>query len=290
MRLASNKLKDIISFYHRELAPVYEKSEIDAMVSRSVEHVLGYSSTDLLIRMDSNVNQSDLLKLYDGAKALKQGLPLQYILGEAWFYDLKFKVTEAVLIPRPETEELVELVLKENTAAASFLDIGTGSGCIPVTLKKHLPQSTVYAADISADALRVAGENATTNNTDIHFFEADVLNTGAFLEQLNTRVEVIISNPPYIQASEKNSMAPQVLDHEPHLALFVEGDDPILFYKKITDLCRQALAPKGRLYFELNPLTAEAVKDYVLRSGSFETAALIKDLSGKTRFLKAVNA
>jgi release factor glutamine methyltransferase len=288
MRVASNKLKDIIGFYQQELSGVYSKNEIDALAGLAIAHYLGYSNTELLRRLDSNVNQSALIKLYDCAKALKQNRPLQYILGEAWFYGLSFRVNEQVLIPRPETEELVELILKENLSPGSFLDIGTGSGCIPVTLKKHQPQSQVNAADISTGALEVARENAGRHQTDISFFEADVLTTGSFVKAVGGPFEVMVSNPPYIQLSEKAAMSPHVADQEPDLALFVNGTDPIVFYKKIIDLCAELLLPQGRLYFELNPLTAEAVKEYAEHSQLFAQVQLVKDMSGNTRFLKGV--
>lgn len=287
MRVASNKLKDIIGFYHRELAAIYSKNEIDALAGLAVEHYLGYSTTELIRRLDSNVNQSGLIKLYDCAKALKQNRPLQYILGEAWFYGLCFRVNEQVLIPRPETEELADLILKENPAPASFLDIGTGSGCIPITLKKHRPQSRVSAADISPGALVVARENAKQHHAEVSFFEADVLNTDAFTQAAGGRFEIIVSNPPYIQLSEKAAMSSHVAGQEPDLALFVNGTDPIVFYKKIIDLCAEILLPQGRLYFELNPLTAGAVKTYAQQSGLFFQVELVKDMSGNTRFLKA---
>jgi release factor glutamine methyltransferase len=288
MRVASNKLKDIIGFYQEELSGVYSKNEIDALAGLAIAHYLGYSNTDLLRRLDSNVNQSALIKLYDCAKALKQNRALQYILGEAWFYGLSFRVNEQVLIPRPETEELVELILKENLSPVSFLDIGTGSGCIPITLKNHRPQSRVSAADISEGALDVAKDNARRHQTGISFFEADVLNTVSFSKAAGGPFEVIVSNPPYIQLSEKGTMSNHVVDQEPDLALFVTGTDPIVFYKKIIDLCAELLLPQGRLYFELNPLTAKAVKAYAQEPGLFSQIELVKDMSGNTRFLKAV--
>lgn len=287
MRVAGNKLKHISSFFYSELSDSYPASEIEAMLAFAVESVLGFSKTELVLKAEENINQSDLLKLYDCAKDLKKNIPLQYILGETWFYGLRFKVNKHVLIPRPETEELVELILKENRIVSSILDIATGSGCIPVSLKKNLPKTTVLACDISADALHVAGENAVLNKTNIDFFKEDILQTTDFSVE-PTSFEMIISNPPYIKESEKNKMDKNVLDHEPHQALFVEGEDEILFYRKIIDLCQKALIPKGRLYFELNPLTAQSVEDYAKKSNLFESTALIKDMSGKTRFFKAI--
>ena len=191
------------------------------------------------------------------------------------------------MIPRPETEELVDYVLKENKNAKTYLDVGTGSGCIPVSIKKNNPSGSVYGCDISTDALALAKKNAALNETEIIFFLADALNTEQLLQKTETNFDVIISNPPYIKYSEKELMTPSVLDNEPHLALFVEGEDNIIFYKKIIDLCKYKLNNNGKLYFELNPLTADNVKEYSLKSKLFKKVELLKDLSGKVRFLRA---
>jgi len=287
MRIAGNKLKHIIDFFHLELNGVYPESEIEAMLSVAIEKVLGYSKTEIIGKTEENINQSDLLKLYDCAKDLKKNIPLQYILGETWFYALRFKVNKHVLIPRPETEELVDLILKENKDASSILDIGTGSGCIPVSLKKNLPGASVFACDISSEALNLAKINAETNAVQVSFFETDIL-SGTVLEKTNTEVDVIVSNPPYIKENEKAHMEKNVLEYEPHLALFVKGDDPIVFYKKIIDLCLDSLTKKGKLYFELNPLTAKEVEDYAKKSNLFESTFLIRDMSGVLRFFKGI--
>jgi len=288
MRIAGNKLKHIIDFFHSELRDAYPSSEVEAMMNTAVEQVLGFSKTEILQKKEENINQSDLLKLYDCAKALKKNIPLQYILGESWFYNLKFKVDKNVLIPRPETEELVDLILKENKTATSILDIGTGSGCIPIALKKNLPNAEIFACDISADALSIAKKNAEMNNAEVHFFETNILEEKHLEKKTGKFFEIIVSNPPYIKESEKISIEKNVLEHEPHLALFVDGEDNIIFYKKIIDLCDESLAKKGRLYFELNPLTAEEVNDYAKSTKLFETSLLIKDMSGALRFFKAV--
>ncbi len=288
MRVASNKLSDIIGFYYSELEGIYAHDEITAMAAMAIEHYLGITRRELPQKMSSNVNQSELIKLYDCAKLLKQHRPLQYILGQAWFYGLTLRVNESVLIPRPETEELVDLVLKENKTAASFFDIGTGSGCIPVSINKNRPNALVSACDISAAALAVARQNALLQQVPVHFFEADVLDAPNFLKKTNHCFEVILSNPPYIKPSEKNTLSKNVLGQEPDLALFVEGEDAILFYKKIIDLCGQLLEAGGRLYFELNPLTAASVEAYAQQSELFAQTGLIKDLSGKQRFFKGI--
>lgn len=288
MRIAGNKLKHISDFFHSELREVYPASEIDAMLAVAVETVLGFSRTDQLIKQDENINQSDLLKLYDCAKDLKKNIPLQHSLGETWFYNLRFKVSPSVLIPRPETEELVELILKENPGLLSVLDIGTGSGCIPVSIKSNSLKTEVFACDISTDALLIAKKNATLNKVEINFFEANALDEKDIPLKTKNSFEIIVSNPPYIKADEKKAMEKNVLEHEPHLALFVEGADSIIFYKKIIDLCSKSLAHKGRLYFELNPLTAEEVQSYAEESHLFEKTFLIIDMSGVLRFFKGI--
>ena len=287
MRIASNSLSALISFYHSELNAIYEASEIDAILNLILDHYLGFSKTDLIAKKNENLNQSDLLKLYFCCKELKNNIPVQYVLKEAWFYDLKFYVDANVLIPRPETEELLDLILKENKNDVSFLDIGTGSGCIPVSIKKNKENSKVYACDVSAEALNVAKKNAVINKTDITFIETDILNLEASAKNINSTFDVIISNPPYIKASEKELMTKPVLDNEPHLALFVNGNDDIIFYKKIIDLCKEKLNTNGKLYFELNPLTAGNVLQYAQQSKSFKEVKILKDMSGKERFLKA---
>lgn len=288
MRVASNSLAHLRDFYHSELNSVYENSEIDSILNLALEHYLGFSRTDIVNRRNENLNQSDLLKLYFCCKELKKNTPLQYILKEAWFYNLKFYVNQHVLIPRPETEELVDLILKENPTAEWFLDIGTGSGCIPIAIKKNLKNSFVSACDISADALEVAKKNAELNKTEVHFIEVDILKEKETDKKIEPTFDVIISNPPYIKADEKEQMTKSVLDNEPHLALFVEGADDILFYKKIIDLCKEKLNAKGKLYFELNPITAQNVADYANSSKQFSKVELIKDMSGKIRFLRAI--
>lgn len=287
MRIATNKFSDMALFWHRELDGIYGPDETTAMLAIAAEHYLGWSRNDLSLKAGANLNQSDVILIYDCAKALKEGQPLQYILGEAWFLNLGFKVGPQVLIPRPETEELVDSVLKEEAAARSFLDIGTGSGCIPISIKHYLPNAEVKACDISADALRLATENAKRHHTTIEFILTDALNTGKLKTDIGSVAEVIISNPPYIQETEKENMSGNVLAHEPHTALFVEGNDAILFYRRIIDAAEAMLLPGGRLYFELNPLTAEAVKQYASDSGLFQEVILRNDMSGKVRFLKA---
>lgn len=307
MKIASNKLSDLYVFYKNELSDLYDEDELYAIFEVICEKYLKFSKSDVKQQFHSNLNQSDLLHIYDAAKALKTGLPVQYVLKEAFFYDLFFDVTPAVLIPRPETEELVDLILKSDishlSTPISILDIGTGSGCIPITLKKHLPEINAFGIDISEDALAVAKKNAEKHKVAVTFQLCDVLDPASasilsglkshtshlisHISYLTSQFSILVSNPPYIAQTESAQMADRVLNHEPHLALFVEGNDPILFYKHIIDLCESCLESGGLLFFELNPLFAFDVKNYANTVNLFNFAELITDMSGKNRFLKA---
>jgi release factor glutamine methyltransferase len=288
MKVASNKVADVLHFYYSELNILYERSEIDAIIKLVFEHYLGFSRNEIQQRINENLNQSDLLKVYDCCKELLTGKPLQYIIKESWFYNHPLFVNEHVLIPRPETEELVSVVLKENPDAKSILDIGTGSGCIPVTIKAVLKSAEVSACDISEEALKVAKKNSDKLHAHVHFYFTDILQTDDAIKKTKGNFEIIISNPPYIKESEASSLAVNVIGFEPHEALFVTGDDDIIFYKKIIDFCHYKLEPGGRLYFELNHLTAWLVKEYADASGLFDSAEIFRDMSGKLRFMKAV--
>ncbi len=290
MKIATNKLSDLYEFYKTELVSIYDNDELYAIFELVCEHYLGYSKTDTRLNFNGNLNQSDVLKIYDTAKALKTGMPIQYIFGEADFYNLKFNVNSSTLIPRPETEELVDLIIKQfkqearNNQTLNILDIGTGSGCIPIILKKNIPNSKVAGIDISEQALEVAKSNAIKNNVDIEFIKLDILSQ---LITHNSTFNTIVSNPPYVLNSEAKQMDSRVLEHEPHLALFVEDTDPIIFYKRIIDLCAKYLEERGYLFFELNPIYANDVKKYANDSKIFNFTEIMQDMSGKERFLKA---
>lgn len=287
MRIAGNKVKHLLDFYLRELDQLHEPSEIKALFNLACEQYLGWSAHEVVQNLESHLNQSDLLKLYDCGKALAEGKAIQYIFGEAWFYNRKFKVSPAVLIPRPETEELVDIIIKTEKKCSSIFDIGTGSGCIPISLALAFPAAVVSACDISSDALAIARENDKLFKAGVVFKILDILSEDA-IAAVDKGFDAIISNPPYILSSEKSQMSAHVIAQEPHLALFVEGLDEVLFYRKIIALCKTILNTNGTLYFELNPLTAEQVKIVAQESGLFSTVALFKDMSGKLRFLRAV--
>jgi len=288
MFVASNKLKHVLIFFITELNSIYPETEIKALFETACNYYLNFNKTQVQLKINDNINQSDLIKLYNCCNKLKKLIPIQYILNQAWFYNLKFYVNSSVLIPRPETEELVDLILKENKHLQSILDIGTGSGCVPISIKYNKINAEVFACDISNIALEVAKKNAILNKVNVIFFNSNILNEIEFDLSFNKKVEVIVSNPPYIKSTEKNSLHKNVIDNEPHLALFVKGNDDIIFYKKIINVCKTHLVAGGKLYFELNPLTANDVKNYVIQSNQFNIVNLINDLSGNLRFLKAI--
>ncbi|MEI6020359.1 MAG: peptide chain release factor N(5)-glutamine methyltransferase, partial [Bacteroidota bacterium] len=241
MKIAGNKLEHLRAYYLRELNAMMDQSEIDAQFALVVEHYLGIPKKDLHLKLNENLNQSDLLDIYNACKAIQKQQPIQYVLGAAYFYDMPFIVNKSVLIPRPETEELVSLILKQNQNITSVLDIGTGSGCIPITIKKHRPICEVSACDISADALLTAEKNAAKYGLNIHFFNCDILSAAVSDHLENKAFDLIVSNPPYVLESEKTQIEAAVLDHEPHGALFVFDSDPILFYRRIIQLCEKHL-------------------------------------------------
>jgi release factor glutamine methyltransferase len=284
MRIATNKLSDLYKFYKNQLSSIYDEGELYSIFELVCEKYLNYSKIQVEQRFNENINQSNLINIYNAGVELKKGTPIQYILKEAYFYDLVFNVSNAVLIPRPETEELVDIVIKSKINPASILDIGTGSGCIPITFKKHLQQAKVVGVDISDKALEIAKSNALKNEVEVEFLKQDILSE--FLIS-NVNFSIIISNPPYVLNSEAKKMDARVLEHEPHLALFVEDNDPIVFYKRIIDLCDRHLEEKGWLFFELNPMYAIDVKNYASDSKIFNFVEILKDISGKQRFLKA---
>ncbi len=285
MRVAGNRVRQMADFYKQELARLYNDDEVEELLFRVMEHYLKCNRHEFQKASENLLNQSDLIKIYDAGKRLAKGEPLQYVLGEAWFYKYPFKVNQWVLIPRPETEELTELIIKEHRRLNSLiLDLGTGSGCIPITLKKELPNAIVNGCDISEEALQLAHENAKDLNAEVSFFRYDVLSE----TPLPGAYDVLVSNPPYIKKTEALQLHENVRNHEPHLALFVEDDDAIVFYRKIIALCENHLNSGGKLYFELHALTAEEVKAQAYKSHLFKSVELKNDLSGNVRFLIAV--
>jgi release factor glutamine methyltransferase len=284
VKIPTNKIADIIEYFKNQLADIYLKEEIQAFINICFHHFIDISPAQLLIKKNERVSESELLKLNFAVKDLKKHRPIQYIIGETEFYGLKFKVTPAVLIPRPETEELVDWIIKEYKTQGDLkvIDVCTGSGCIAVSLKKELSKAEVTAVDISKEAIAVAKENAALNATNIDFIEADVLKA---FPAFNNKFDIIVSNPPYVTQEDKKLMQKNVLDYEPHLALFVEEDNELIFYKSIADFAKGALSENGSLYFEINESKGDELKE-LLQENGFKNIDLKSDLSGKHRMLK----
>jgi release factor glutamine methyltransferase len=287
MRIADNSASSLVKYFHKELNGLYPERELDAILREVFRHYLGLSTDNTAGFNELRLNQSDVLLVYDACKALKRQEPLQYILGETWFYGLPIGVNRQVLIPRPETEELVDIMIRENSGARSFLDIGTGSGCIALALAKNLPEAIAEACDISEGALQTAMGNAEKLRLTVRFFRCDARSGKDLAEKSGRKYDLIVSNPPYVKRSESELMEKNVRNHEPDIALFVDDEDPILFYRSILEASSSLLNPHGKLYFELNPLTAEDVELHAKSTGQFSQVGLIKDMSGKMRFLRA---
>ena len=258
-----------------------EQGEASALALMLIEETTGLSRTQILT---GSADIPDTFLLLSRAQAIAGGTPIQHLLGYAYFMGMKLKVNPSVLIPRPETEELINWVLETTPAPSSILDIGTGSGCIAIALKRALPQAHVTALDISPEALTIAQENARNNNADIDFLQYDILNSQ--LSTLNFQLSTIISNPPYICRSEADEMDKNVLDHEPHLALFVPDDDPLLFYRAIATQAVHLLVPGGKLFFEINRRFASELQSLLLSLG-YTDITLRTDQFGNKRMIKA---
>ena len=273
MTLQDFKLKMI-----SELSSIYEMDELNSIFNLLSEDYLKIPRSKILLADEIDLNESNQTLFQSALERLKTHEPIQYILGKTSFMDMEFKVNGSVLIPRPETEELVRLMLKEDLDGKEILDIGTGSGCIAISLAKNLPNAKVSALDISKEALEVAKENARLNNVNIEFIHADI-----FEYQSDKKYDIIVSNPPYVTESEKSQMKQNVLDFEPELALFVEDDDPIKYYKSILDFTKYSIHNKGSVYIEINDKFLEQViicsRDY------FKNKLIFKDLKDKKRLL-----
>jgi release factor glutamine methyltransferase len=272
----------------QELSSLYDEREIESFFYLVLESFHQIKRIYLALNPEMEMDALQLLRWESVIVELKKQKPIQYILGVTEFYGLPFLVNENVLIPRPETEELVELILKEEgkgkreKGKVRVLDIGTGSGCIPIALKKNLPNADVYAIDISEKALATAQKNAEFNTVAIHFLLKNILET----EDLGQQFDIIVSNPPYVRHLEKAEIKPNVLEFEPHLALFVDDNDALLFYRKITELAIKNLNPNGKLYFEINQyLGKETVA--LIESFGFKNVDLIKDIYGNDRMISA---
>ncbi len=279
----------LINNIRRELEDQYTYSELSTLVRIILEEVFSIGYTEINSDKINNLSPSMLNKVEDIVSRLKKNEPIQYILGKTEFYGLNFTITPNVLIPRPETEELVEWIITEiSNEKSNILDIGTGSGCIAVTLAKKLPDSKVHAWDISKDALKVAMNNARLNNVTVNFSQQDVLALKVKQDVLGAeKFDIIVSNPPYVVESEKATMDENVLRYEPHKALFVPNDNPLLFYEKIINIALFLLKDNGELYFEINRSYGEQLSQ-ILFNKRFKSIELRKDISGNFRMIKGV--
>ncbi|WP_067035829.1 peptide chain release factor N(5)-glutamine methyltransferase [Allomuricauda sp. CP2A] len=307
-------LREIKNIFHKELDEIYPIEEVDAFFYRCVEHYLKLERFVLAVQPQLTLGKEEEQPLFEALSQLKQERPLQYILGMAHFMDMELKVNESVLIPRPETEELVQWILEDfekqsnqdaersrsvistppNDRSLQILDIGTGSGCIAIALAKHIPTAKVFALDVSEDALEVARENAQKNQVDITFLHQDILapnpELGLDLDlALALDFDIIVSNPPYVRELEKGKIKNNVKEHEPGTALFVPDEDPLLFYKAIAQFSKANLKKGGSLYLEINQYLGEETKA-LLKAHNFSEIELRKDLFGNDRMLKARNS
>ncbi len=269
------------SFFKSQLKQLCNTSELHDFVSLVGRKLTGFSDVKLMTKACVlNDCQLELFERY--LKELSKNRPIQYVLGETDFCALKFKVDERVLIPRPETAELVDFVIDSASIGTKILDVGTGSGCIAIALSKLIPNAEVIAFDISESALELATENAHLNNVEVNFRQVDILNGADSDEDF----DVIVSNPPYIMLSEREEMCSNVLDYEPHLALFVPDDDPLIFYRAIIDFAKKHLLPTGSLFFEINRVFSKEIKEMLNEKG-FSKVKIRKDMFGNDRMIRA---
>lgn len=285
MKIPDNTIGAVKAYFKSKLSPYFDAIEIDSMYYVVMHFYFELTKSQLILSEEKRLSESDLLKIIYAVKDLKKNKPLAYILSEWEFFGLPFKVNEHTLIPRPETEELVQLILDENHGDINLLDIGTGTGCIPISLKKHMKNWNVKGLDVSVNALDIAHKNAELNNVDVSFFQYDILQNKK--SQLDIKLDVIVSNPPYIPERDKEQMNENVLNYEPHLALFVENNEPLLFYDSISDFAINNLHNGGKLYFEIHEKYGNEVVDLLVQKG-FEKVELIKDINGKDRIVKSL--
>jgi len=294
----TQSLRSYYQNFVNQLQTIYDVSEAESIANIVFEEIL-YIKKQHIFFLDKQINDGEIEQLNFILGKLLKHEPVQYVLGVADFFGFRFKVDNNVLIPRRETEELVDLIIKDvrNTKPESgsqavkeinILDIGTGSGCIAISLKKNLPFAQLTAIDISKEAIKVATENAFLYKVAIDFIEADILNSQISIPiaiGTNSQFNIIVSNPPYITVDEKNKMLKNVLEFEPHKALFITNNDPLQFYKAIADFAKDHLKENGKLYFEINEMFGNEVKK-MLKENGFQNIEIIKDMQGKDRIVR----
>ena len=286
LRFRSNRVRDIIVLFHEELDEMYGAGEVGVFLDMLFEAFLGWDKVRLLTSKEQTIDQSDLLRFHWALKDLKRHRPIQHIIGHTAFCGCSINVSPEVLIPRPETEEIVHWIINNFTFHLSpftFLDLCTGSGCIAIALKKALPAAEVTAVDISPAALEMARQNAKNNGVDVKFIQADILNSTFHLSPLT--FHLIVSNPPYVMERERAQMAANVLDYDPALALFVPDDDPLRFYKAIATIATGHLAKDGLLVVEINKALADETSTLLRDYGFFPEVHT--DFRGKARWISA---
>jgi release factor glutamine methyltransferase len=280
------KIKDYRTQFIQELSPIYDAGEAESFFYLILEEKQQLKRIDLALNSDLTFSNEEIQLWNSILEKLQQEIPIQYILGKTSFYGLNFEVNATVLIPRPETEELVEWIIKSNLNIqilndSKILDIGTGSGCIAISLAKNISNAQVFAIDISERALATAKKNAEINEVNVTFIQKNILET----EDLEQKFEIIVSNPPYVRELEKQEIKKNVLDNEPHLALFVEDNDALIFYRKIAELALKNLSPKGQLFFEINQYLGREMMELLEKMG-FKNIELRKDIYGNDRMIR----
>ena len=285
MKVPSNLVKDIRNHYCEQLCSIYDKDEANAMILILLEHYFSINRVKMALEPQLRLSESEMLTFHFAVKDLLKNKPIQYIIGETEFCDLKFKVNENTLIPRPETSELVMKIVNRQQSTdnrlCSILDIGTGSGCIAISLAKMISGSKVFALDISEKALEVAKENAINNEADVTFIHDDIL---SLKNKIDTKFDIIVSNPPYVRELEKAEMCDNVLNWEPHNALFVSDNDPLIFYRKILEFAKTHLKENGEVWFEINEYLGKEMTDLCKEMG-FSQIETLNDFRGKERIL-----
>ena len=278
--IADNRVSTLRAYLADKLSTCYDSREAGNVVHELFHAYNDWGRAEVVLNTQQRLGESELLKYHFALKRLLSGEPLQYVLGYAWFLDLKLLVDNRVLIPRPETEELVRLVVSHNTLVnPRILDVGTGSGCIALALKKLIPGAHVTAVDVSDDALSVAKKNAAMHSIDVEFASVDILSS-----KPEGRFDIIVSNPPYIPQQEQTTMNARVIEHEPHLALFTSDDDALIFYRRLMELSAECLTPQGQVFCEIHENMADALlqlaENYTIRHQS-----ILPDLQGKNRMM-----
>jgi release factor glutamine methyltransferase len=280
-------IKNYKSEFISQLTPLYDEGEAESFFYLILEEKHHLKRIDLALQLDLEFSESEIQGWNVILEQLKLELPIQYILGTTRFYGLKFEVNNKVLIPRPETEELVEWIIRDcfvptNDNVPKILDIGTGSGCIAIALAKNLPNAQVFAIDVSEKALATAKRNAEQNDVNITFIQKNILE----VSDLEQQFDIIVSNPPYVRNLEKAEIKRNVLEHEPHLALFVDDHNALIFYRKIGELAQKNLSEKGGLYFEINQYLGKEMME-LLENLGFQNVELKKDIYGNDRMIRS---